>query len=198
MPVTIASAKPATATSTKTRSSGSWQREAKRPRQHRLGDVAQDFEYLPTLGLVEREAGSHGHVIVFGKYPRVDQERDFALEHELQHHVRRSAADRLLGARWLADEKHYAPADSLLRFTRGGIITGTAEAAWPIFAAAQLLRSEIAEAMGNREDAIAFASIFLASYDLAPPAHKPLLDEARQRITRLGGRLDAPKAQPVR
>jgi TolB-like protein len=108
------------------------------------------------------------------------------------------AADRLLGAQWLADARRFAPADSLLRFTRGFIITGTNEAAWPIFASAQLLRSRVAEGMGRKDDAIMFATLFLRVFDLAPPSQKALTDEARQRIARLGGPADTVATTPVR
>jgi hypothetical protein len=100
------------------------------------------------------------------------------------------AADRLFGSQWLTESKRYAPADSLLEFTRGYIIWSTASAAWPVFAAAQLQRSRIAEAMGNREEAIRYATIFIRAYDLSPEKHREVLDEAQQRIARLGGKID--------
>jgi hypothetical protein len=105
------------------------------------------------------------------------------------------AADRLLAAQWLSDEKRYEAADSLLRFTQAFAITGTSEAAQAIFAPAYLQRSRIAEGLGNTEAAVRFATVFLAAFDKAPASQKPLLDEARNRIARLG-RQDVPKAQP--
>ena len=54
-----------------------------------------------------------------------------------------------------------------------------------VFAPAQLVRSRIAEGRGDTTAAIQFARIFLNNFDLAPPAQKPLLDEARSRIARL-------------
>jgi serine/threonine protein kinase/tetratricopeptide (TPR) repeat protein len=107
------------------------------------------------------------------------------------------AADRLLAAQWLTDERRYAPADSLLRFTRGYIIWGTAEAAALIFASAQLQRSRIAEGLGRRQDAVAFATIFLNSFDLAPPSQKALIDEAKSRIARLSRQEVAPRKARV-
>jgi tRNA A-37 threonylcarbamoyl transferase component Bud32/TolB-like protein len=95
------------------------------------------------------------------------------------------AADRLLGAQWLTDERRYAAADSLLRFTRGYIVWGTAEAAASIFASAQLQRSRIAEGLGRHQDAISYAMMFLNSFYLAPPSRKALIDEAKSRIARL-------------
>jgi hypothetical protein len=108
------------------------------------------------------------------------------------------AADRIFGAEWLIESQRYAPADSLLRYTRGFPVTGeTTMASQATFGAAQLLRSRIAEAMGKKQDAIDFAKIFLASFDMAPPQAKPRLDEARERIKRLGGTLDAPRGLAV-
>jgi len=104
------------------------------------------------------------------------------------------AADRLLGAQWLEESKRYAQADSLLEFTRGFVIGTPLSAAWPVFAAAQLERSRIAEGMGNRDEAVRYATIFVRAYDLAPEAHRAQIDEAKQRIARLGGTLDAPTA----
>jgi hypothetical protein len=100
------------------------------------------------------------------------------------------AIDRLFASQWLTEAKRYAPADSLLEFTRGYIIWGTASAAWPVFAAAQLQRSRIAEAMGNRDEAIRNATIFVRAYDLSPEKHREAIEEAQQRIARLGGKLD--------
>lgn len=65
------------------------------------------------------------------------------------------------------------------------------------FGKTMLLRSQIAEALGNKENAIEFAKTFLATFDMAPPAAKPWLDQARDRVTRLGGHLHAPQASPV-
>jgi hypothetical protein len=101
------------------------------------------------------------------------------------------AIDRLFASQWLTEAKRYAPADSLLEFTRGYIIWATASAAFPVFAAAQLQRSRIAEAMGNRDEAIRYATIFVRAYDLSPEKHHEAIDEAQQRIARLGGKLDA-------
>lgn len=66
------------------------------------------------------------------------------------------------------------------------------------FGKTMLLRSQIAEALGNTEDAIAFAKTFLVTFDMAPRRAKPWLDQARDRVTRLGGHLTAPQASPVR
>lgn len=64
---------------------------------------------------------------------------------------------------------------------------------------AQLLRSQIAEALGDKDDAIAFAKTFLATFDMGPPQlANPMREEARARITRLGGQFDEPRAAPVR
>jgi hypothetical protein len=98
------------------------------------------------------------------------------------------AIDRLLGAQWLTEARRYAPADSLLEFTRGYIIWTTASAALPVFGAAQLQRSRIAEAMGNRDEAIRYATIFLRAYDLSPEKHQEAITEAQQRVARLGGK----------
>ena len=109
------------------------------------------------------------------------------------------AADRILGAEWLIESGRFALADSLLRFTRGLFFEpGAALSSQATFGHAQLLRSRIAEALGNKDDAIAFARIFLATFDMAPPVADQRLDEARARITRLGGRFDEPHATPVR
>lgn len=105
------------------------------------------------------------------------------------------SADRILAAQWLADEQRYAAADSLLRFTRGYATASHAEAAAPVFASAQLLRSRIAEGLGNGAEAVRFAKIFLANFDLAPASQKPLLDEARSRVARLQPS-DAPRPAP--
>jgi TolB-like protein len=107
------------------------------------------------------------------------------------------AANRLFGAQWLVEGGRYAAADSLLRFTQGYIFGTTLSAAAPVFAAAQLERSRIAEALGNRDEAIRFATIFVRMYDLAPPEHQAKIEEAKQRIARLGGSVDAAKSQRV-
>jgi len=107
------------------------------------------------------------------------------------------AADRLLAAQWLTDRGKPAPADSLLEFTRGYVIGPQLRATWPVFAAAQLQRSRIAEALGRREDAVFYATLFTHVYDLAPPAQRAGLDEAKQRIERLGGNLDSKKPRAL-
>jgi TolB-like protein len=107
------------------------------------------------------------------------------------------AGDRLLGAQWLTELGKPAQADSLLEFTRGFLIGPTLEVAWPVFGAAQLQRSRIAEALGRRDDAIRFATIFTRAYDLDPAAHKAQMDEARRRIERLGGDSDAVKPRKL-
>jgi hypothetical protein len=105
------------------------------------------------------------------------------------------AVDRIVGADWLIESRRFLPADTLLRYTRGwdgsGFEGGVGQA---MFAEAQLLRSRIAEGLGKKQEAIAFARIFLASFDRAPPSAKAQLDEARLRINRLGGGLDEPRA----
>jgi hypothetical protein len=95
------------------------------------------------------------------------------------------SADRLLAAQWLTDHKRYAEADSLLYFTRGFTFGLQGEAGEAIFAPAQLIRSRIAEGMGNNAAAVRFAQIFLDSFDKAPASQKPLVDEAKNRIARL-------------
>ncbi len=108
-------------------------------------------------------------------------------------------ADRLLGAGWLIESRRYAPADSLLRYTQAIHVTpDQMMMAQATFGTAQLLRSQIAEKLENKDDAIAFAKIFLATFDMAPPQAQAQLDEARARIRRLGGRFDEPHAAPVR
>jgi hypothetical protein len=101
------------------------------------------------------------------------------------------AIDRLFAAQWLTENERYAAADSLLEFTRGFIVRSMASAALPIYAATQLQRSRIAEAMGNRDEAIRYATIFVRAYDLSPDKHSAAMDEAQQRIARLGGKVDA-------
>jgi hypothetical protein len=71
-------------------------------------------------------------------------------------------------------------------------------AAQATFGTAQLLRSRAADSLGNKQDAIAFAKTFLATFDMAPARLAPRLDEARARITRLGGSFDEPRTDPVR
>jgi TolB-like protein len=109
------------------------------------------------------------------------------------------AADRILGAGWLSEAHRYAPADSLLRYTRGLPASfESGDVSQATYGTAQLLRSRIAEGMGRNEDAIAFARIFLAAFDRAPPGARGLRDEAYERIRRLGGKLDDRlPAQPV-
>ena len=170
------------------------------------GDSARLGEVLSTL---ERDTTVHAvlarrslRAIALGRAGNrsVAAESLLVLEREHGEHFPKVwgafAADRLLGAQWLTDDRRYAAADSLLRFTRGYLILGTAEAAWPIFATAQLQRSRIAEALGNRDDAIMFAQIFLSNFDHAPPSQRLLVDEARERIRRLGGP-DAPVGRSV-
>jgi hypothetical protein len=87
----------------------------------------------------------------------------------------------------LIESGRFAPADSLLRYTRGLVFDAQSVVSEATFGEAQLLHSRAAEGLGKRQEAIAFARIFLASFDRAPPSAKAKLDEARQRITRLGG-----------
>jgi hypothetical protein len=107
------------------------------------------------------------------------------------------AGDRLLAAQWLTELGKPALADSLLEFTRGYLIGPTMEVAWPVFGAAQLQRSRIAEATGRRDDAIRFATIFTHAYDLAPATHQAQMDEANQRIERLSRGSDAVKPRKI-
>jgi len=101
------------------------------------------------------------------------------------------AADRLLGAEWLAEAGRFAPADSLLRFTRS-YTTSTLEivAVQATFGAAQLLRSRIAEGLGDKARAVEFARIFLATFDMAGAEAEGRRAEARDRVTRMGGTLE--------
>jgi len=119
-------------------------------------------------------------------------------EHFRQRLMVALVADRIVGAQWLVEQGRYAPADSLLLYPRvflagweHGIMSQVT------FGKTMLLRSQIAEALGNKENAIEFAKTFLATFDMAPPAAKPWLDQARDRVTRLGGHLHAPQASPV-
>lgn len=105
------------------------------------------------------------------------------------------AADRLLAAQWLTEERRFAPADSLLRFTDGMPLGGMFEAARAIFAQAMLQESRIAEALGDAREAVRFASIFITAYDLAPPSQQSLIEEARSRIVRLKARVRAPASR---
>jgi DNA-binding SARP family transcriptional activator/TolB-like protein len=102
------------------------------------------------------------------------------------------AADRLVAAQWLTEERRFAPADSLLRFTDGFPLGGMFEAAQVIFAIAMLQESRIAEGLGAAGDAVRFASIFIAAYDLAPASQQSLIEEARSRIARLRPRVRGP------
>lgn len=102
--------------------------------------------------------------------------------------------DRIMAAQWLTESKQYAAADSLLSFTMGGGIGVAGNVAATLFAHATLQRSRIAEALGRRDDAVRFASVFANLYDLAQPSERPLVVEARQRMERLGAKLDAPKS----
>jgi hypothetical protein len=61
---------------------------------------------------------------------------------------------------------------------------------------ARLLRSRIAEGLGQRERAIEFARIFLVTFDKAGPVADGRIEEARERITRLGRSLEG--LSPVR
>ena len=101
------------------------------------------------------------------------------------------AADRLMGAEWLAEAGRFAPADSLLRFTRS-YTTSTDEivAVQATFGAAQLLRSRIAEGLGEKARAVEFARIFLATFDMAGAEAEGRRAEARDRVTRMGGTLE--------
>jgi hypothetical protein len=105
------------------------------------------------------------------------------------------AADRLLAAQWLTELGKPAPADSLLEFTRAYVVGPELRSVWPVFGAAQLQRSRIAEAMGKRADAVFYATLFTRVYDLAPSDHRAQLEEARRRIERLGGALDAKRSR---
>jgi hypothetical protein len=95
--------------------------------------------------------------------------------------------NRLLAAQWLAEGQRYAPADSLLRFVAPFTVTATSEAASAVSTPALLVKSRIFEGLGNHDMAVRHAKAFLAAFDRAPASQQPLLDEARQRIARLGG-----------
>ena len=118
---------------------------------------------------------------------------------ERQHAERRGggpmftvlAANRIMGADWLAAAGRPAPADSLLRYTRAfHSVSEHAVVNGATFGAAQLLRSRIAEQMGDQPRAIEFARIFVATFDRAGPEAAGRLAEARDRITRMGGTLE--------
>lgn len=95
------------------------------------------------------------------------------------------ATDRFLAAERSTEERRFAPANSPLRFTDGFPLGGMFEAARSIFALAMLQESRIAEALGDTQEAVRFASIFVSAYDLAPPSQQSLVEEARSRIARL-------------
>jgi len=96
------------------------------------------------------------------------------------------AVDRLLAAQWLAEGQRYAPADSLLRFVSAFTTGATAEVASVVSVPSLLVKSRIHEGLGNNDLAVRHAKAFLMAFDKAPPSQKPLLDEARARIARLG------------
>ncbi len=120
---------------------------------------------------------------------------------ERQHGERRPkvwtalAADRLLAAQWLAEQKRFAAADSLLQFTDAWVLEDAYDVAHAIFALAQLQRSRNAEGMGNAEAAVQFASLFLYAFDKAPSSQRALIVEARSRVARRG-RHDSADRQP--
>jgi hypothetical protein len=114
-------------------------------------------------------------------------------EHFRQRLLIALIGDRIVGAQWLVEQGRYAPADSLLLdppLLFSPILSQVT------FGKTMLLRSEIAEVLGKKDDAIGFAKTFLAAFDMAPPAAKPWLDQARDRVKRLGGHLNAPRASP--
>jgi serine/threonine-protein kinase len=167
----------------------------------RVADLAKDTTYSARLARRSLEALKLGR----GGSPDQAAESLRVIEREHGERVRGRlwvvlAADRILGAKWLTESGRSAAAEPLLRYTRG-IIVGQDQpvVTQATFGLAQLLRSRIAEDAGNKQDAIDFAKIFLTTFDLAPTdVAKPWRDEARKRIERLGGTVDAPAAVPVR
>ncbi|MDH5234491.1 MAG: hypothetical protein OEW77_05980, partial [Gemmatimonadota bacterium] len=108
------------------------------------------------------------------------------------------AGNRVIGAEWLAEAGRFAPADSLMRFTRSyAIAQAEGQAIEATYGASQLLRSRISEGLGNRVDAIAYARIFLAAFDKGGPEAQGRVKEARDRITRLGGTLEGLPVPPT-
>ena len=160
---------------------------------------AQLTELARDTSVRARTAVRSLHALALGRRGNRGAAAESLLVIEREHGERRSsmvvwaayAADRILGAGWLSEARRYAPADSLLRYTRGLPVSyESGDVGQATFGAAQLLRSRIAEGMGRNEDAIAFAKIFLAAFDRAPPRAQAMRDEAYERIRRLGGRLD--------
>jgi hypothetical protein len=97
-----------------------------------------------------------------------------------------SPLDRLIAARWLEDAHKPAMADSLLVFTNSSYFTRTSPPPYAcILMLAQLERSRIAETLGRNKEAVRYAQRFVAMYDMPPPAHRPLVAEARERVARL-------------
>lgn len=94
-----------------------------------------------------------------------------------------------------ADRRMDAAPAPLLRFTDGFPRGGIFEAARSIFALGMLQESRIAEALGDAQEAVRFASIFISACDLAPPSQRSLIEEARLRIARLKPRIGAPASE---
>ena len=93
---------------------------------------------------------------------------------------------RITAARWLQAEGRNADASRLMLWHEGF------PASRPFLAARHMMqglalfeRARIAEATGDIEGARRFLSEFLVRFDLPMAAHRPLIDQAREALTRL-------------
>ena len=107
------------------------------------------------------------------------------------------AISRLLISRALRKRGENALVDRYAMWTDGGLnIPRSMAPAFAVGPFTNLERAAAFEALGKKNDAIKFYHYALDDYDQPPPAHKALIDDAKQRLVALE-KLDAPKTKSV-
>jgi hypothetical protein len=104
---------------------------------------------------------------------------------------------RLVIARGLRKRGENGAVERYVMWTDGALnsahLIGTQSAVGPF---ADFERAAAFDALGNRDAAIKYYRTVVDSYDQPPPAHRAMVDEAKQRLAVLQ-RTDAPKAKAV-
>ena len=100
-----------------------------------------------------------------------------------------TGVNRLAAARWLVERGDAVTAERLLTWHQAVLfpLQDTREANIVMEPLAYLERARVGEALGRRDLARVYYQRFLWRYDAPPPQHRPLVQEARSALARLGG-----------
>jgi hypothetical protein len=100
-----------------------------------------------------------------------------------------TGVNRLAAARWLVERGDVATAERLLTWHQAVLfpLQDTREANITVEPLAYLEQARVAEALGRRDLARVYYRRFLWRYDAPPPQHRPLVQEARSALARIGG-----------